>query len=251
MSGKRVSAAAHGKIIADYNSGLKIETIVQAHNCSMSTVHRILRRHRKETGVTPRPRRRAENSGLKPLLSREQTEIIKEFLILNPEAKYREIKAKIGVEISDVVMSRYVNTKLGFRAKMVWYLPDGAARRRDGVKMSRRWIPLETRREIVDDREKGRLTVRKISGKYGRDIRTISLFLKHYRETKSIEPKPTTKPVLSENELKTLEELVKSNPEITIDGIKKAMGLKLNNMSLQLILRNKLGFRVKIVRYLP
>lgn len=82
-----------------------------------------------------------------------------------------------------------------------------------------RALPVEERQKIVDAYNNGLGTVLEISKIFKVTERTIYGYLRQYRETGSLEPKPITgrPPILTDENLKIIKEIVLTNIDLTLE----------------------------------
>ena len=82
-----------------------------------------------------------------------------------------------------------------------------------------RALPTEERQKIVDAYNNGLGTVLEISKIFKVTERTVYEYLRQYRETGSLEPKPITgrPPILTDENLKIIKDIVLTNTDLTLE----------------------------------
>lgn len=112
---------------------------------------------------------------------------------------------------------------------------------------------MEVRKNIVEAWKNG-VKIVEISKAYGVSASAINRLFKQVRETGDMEPKTYLrgrKPTLTEGDLQVMRELILSRPDITLEEIKREMGLAIGVSAISYIVRDKLGFRYKKRQYMP
>lgn len=111
----------------------------------------------------------------------------------------------------------------------------------------------ETREMVVAARERGN-TVAEISKVVGVSQRSIYKLLKQVRETGDCRARLSTrgrKPKLDAEGLRGLDELIQSEPDITLSEIQERIDVRLSISQLDRIVRKKLGYNFKKRRCTP
>jgi transposase len=111
---------------------------------------------------------------------------------------------------------------------------------------------MEIRDIISTDSKKG-MTGLEIAKALNLPVRTVNGLLEHERETGSMAAMPHKGrlPALNDKELEKLKQLIKDNPDMTLEEMEKKMGISIDISAMSRIVRFKLGFNLKKKRFMP
>lgn len=108
-------------------------------------------------------------------------------------------------------------------------------------------MSIEIRKLIIFAKNLGKSVVEIMQIYQVKRTAVYSLY-KLVEETGSVEPRPHKrgrKPVLNEERLKELEQLIIDNADITLEEIRKEMNLKISLCAISKTIKNKLHYRYK------
>jgi transposase len=111
----------------------------------------------------------------------------------------------------------------------------------------------DLRKRIIEASEAGQSVI-EIVERFSVGRSTVYDLLKLYKETNSYEPRPHNagrKPMISEEMLEQIKELIRVNPDVELSVIKEKLSIPVSIPALCKTIRNKLKLRRKKKRYTP
>lgn len=106
-------------IVADYDDGIKVESISLAVRVSTSAIYRLLKKRQKTGTIEPS----YENSGRQSEVTADKLAKMEMLIAENPDITLAEIKETMHLSIQKSEISNILRNKLGLRYKKRWYMP--------------------------------------------------------------------------------------------------------------------------------
>ena len=106
-------------IVADYDDGMKVESISRAVRVSTSAIYRLLQKKQRTGTIEPS----YQNSGRQSEVTSDKLATIETLVTENPDITLGEIKEAMHLSIQKSEISNILRNKLGLRYKKRWYMP--------------------------------------------------------------------------------------------------------------------------------
>jgi transposase len=106
-------------IVADYDKGMRVESISRAVRVSTSAIYRLLEKRQKAGTIEPS----YEKSGRQSEVTAEKLAKMEALIAENSDITLAEIKETMHLFIQKSEISNILRNKLGFRYKKRWYMP--------------------------------------------------------------------------------------------------------------------------------
>jgi transposase len=106
-------------ITADYDDGMKVESISRAVRVSTSAIYRLLEKRQKTGTIKPS----YENIGRQSEVTQEKLVEMEALIAENSDITLMEIKETMHLSIQKSEISNILRNKLGLRYKKRWYMP--------------------------------------------------------------------------------------------------------------------------------
>ena len=106
-------------IVADYDEGMRVESISRAVRVSTSAIYRLLEKRQKAGTIEPS----YEKSGRQSEVTAEKLAKMEALIAENSDITLAQIKETMHLFIQKSEISNILRNKLGFRYKKRWYMP--------------------------------------------------------------------------------------------------------------------------------
>ena len=106
-------------IVADYDEGMRVESISRAVRVSTSAIYRLLEKRQKTGTIEPS----YEKSGRQSEVTAEKLAKMGALIAENSDITLAQIKETMHLFIQKSEISNILRNKLGFRYKKRWYMP--------------------------------------------------------------------------------------------------------------------------------